>query len=53
MTGYPVIFPDEIREIMNGSLLSRLPINLDQAEIVAGSTLTPLPWVDEMAIFLR
>lgn len=53
MTAEPSLSRTEVREIVNGSPSSGLPINLDQAEIVAGSTFTPLPWVDEMAIFLR
>jgi hypothetical protein len=43
MTGCPVIFPG----------LTPGNHERDQAEIVAGSTFTPAPCVDEMAIFLR
>ena len=45
---FPVLGPENhAREPVIG-----LPLNFNQAETVAGSTLTPLPWVDEMAIFL-
>src|SRR5688500_17012434 len=52
-TGCPVTTRTWIRDIMNGRLRRRPQMNCHQAEIVAGSILTPGPWVEEIAIFLR
>jgi len=50
--GRPIISRPEGRKTLVGAPHARLP-KLYQAEMVAGSTLTPGPWVEEIAIFLR